>query len=33
MMDETTGRDNLISIIKELNKKIPFVVLNDFRIA
>lgn len=33
MMDESTGRDNLINIIKELNKKIPFTVLNDFRIA
>ena len=33
MMDESTGRDNLINIIKEFNKKTPFVVLNDYRIA
>lgn len=33
MMDETHGRDNLIWIIKEFNKKTPFMMLNDFRIA
>lgn len=33
MMDETHGRDNLIQIIKEFNKKTPFLILNDFRIA
>jgi hypothetical protein len=33
MMDETHGRDNLIKIIREFNKKTPFMVLNDFRIA
>ncbi|CDW81095.1 UNKNOWN [Stylonychia lemnae] len=33
MMDETHGRENLILIIKEFNKKTPFMVLNDYRIA
>lgn len=34
MMDETaSGRDSLIQIIREFNKKLPFIVLNDFRIA
>ena len=33
MMDESHGRDNLIWIIKELNKKTPFMMLNDYRIA
>lgn len=33
MMDETTGRDNLVQIVHEFNKKLPFMVLNDFRIA
>lgn len=33
MMDETHGRDTLIQIIKEFNKKTPFMVLNDYRIA
>lgn len=32
-MDETHGRDNLIQIIRDFNKKTPFMVLNDFRIA
>ena len=33
MMDETHGRDNLILVIKEFNKRTPFMVLNDYRIA
>lgn len=33
MIDETHGRENLISIIKEFNKKAPFLILNDFRVA
>lgn len=33
MMDETIGRDNLVQIIKEINKKLPFIILNDFRVA
>ena len=33
MMDETIGRDNLVQIVKEFNKKLPFIILNDFRIA
>ncbi len=33
MMDETIGRDNLVQIVKELNRKLPFIILNDFRIA
>lgn len=32
-MDETHGRENLIMIIKEFNKKTPFMVLNDYRVA
>lgn len=33
MIDETSGRENLIKIIKEFNKRTPFLMLNDFRIA
>ena len=33
MIDETHGRDTLIQVIKEFNKKTPFMVLNDYRIA
>jgi hypothetical protein len=33
MMDETHGRDNLIQIIKDFNRKTPFMILNDYRIA
>lgn len=33
MIDETTGRDNLIQLIKVFNKKTPFMMLNDFRVA
>ena len=33
MIDETHGRDVLISIIKEFNRRTPFMLLNDFRIA
>ena len=33
MMDETHGRDTLVKIIKEFNRKTPFMILNDFRIA
>lgn len=33
MIDETHGRENLISIIREFNKKAPFLILNDFRVA
>ena len=33
LMDETHGRDRLILIIKEFNKKMPFMVLNDYRVA
>ncbi len=33
MMDETIGRDNLVQIIREINKKLPFIVLNDYRVA
>lgn len=33
MIDETHGRENLINIIKELSKKTPFMVMNDYRIA
>ena len=33
MMDETHCRDSLVKIIKEFNKKTPFMVLNDFRVA
>ncbi len=33
MIDETTGRDTMINIVKQFNKKTPFMVLNDYRIA
>jgi hypothetical protein len=33
MIDETHGRDTLLAIIKEFNKKTPFMMLNDYRIA
>lgn len=33
MIDETHGRDTLLQIIKEFNKKCPFMMLNDFRVA
>ena len=33
MIDETHGRDVLINIIKEFNRRTPFILLNDFRIA
>jgi hypothetical protein len=33
MIDETHGRDNLLQVIKEMNKKTPFMMLNDYRIA
>ena len=33
MMDESLGKENLIHIIKEFNKKTPFMVLNDLRLA
>ncbi len=33
MIDETHGRDVLISIIKEFNRRTPFMLLNDYRIA
>jgi len=33
MIDESHGRDNLINIIKDFNRKTPFMVLNDYRIA
>lgn len=32
-MDESLGKENLIHIIKEFNKKTPFMVLNDLRLA
>jgi len=33
MIDEAQGKDNLVQIIQIFNKKTPFMVLNDFRIA
>jgi hypothetical protein len=33
MMDETHGRDNLIKVIKEFNRRTPFLMLNDYRIS
>lgn len=33
MIDETHGRDNLLEIIREFNRKTPFIMLNDYRIA
>jgi len=33
MIDETFGRDTLLQIIMEFNKKTPFMMLNDYRIA
>ena len=33
MIDETHGRETLIGIIKEINKRTPFMILNDYRIA
>lgn len=32
-IDETSGRDNLLQMIKEFNRKCPFMMLNDYRIA
>ena len=33
MIDETHGRDTLLQVIKEFNRKTPFMMLNDYRIA
>jgi len=33
MIDETHGREYLIGIIKEINQRTPFMILNDYRIA
>jgi len=33
MIDETHGRDTLIQVIMEFNKRTPFIMLNDFRIS
>jgi hypothetical protein len=33
MIDETHGRENLIYVIMEFNKRTPFMVLNDYRIG
>jgi hypothetical protein len=33
MIDETHGRETLIGIIMEINKRTPFMILNDYRIA
>jgi hypothetical protein len=33
MIDETHGRETLIGIIKEINQRTPFMILNDYRIA
>lgn len=33
MIDETHGRDNLLGVIKEFNRKAPFMMLNDYRVA
>jgi hypothetical protein len=32
-IDETSGRDNLLQVIREFNKKCPFMLLNDYRVA
>ena len=32
-IDETSGRDNLLQMVKEFNRKCPFMMLNDYRIA
>jgi hypothetical protein len=32
-IDETTGKDTLHTIITQLGKKCPFLVLNDYRVA
>ncbi len=33
MIDETSGRDTMINIVREFNKKTPFMILNDYRVA
>ena len=33
MIDETLGRDNLAKVVKVFNKKTPFLMLNDLRVA
>jgi hypothetical protein len=33
LIDETHGRDNLVFIVLEFNKRTPFLMLNDYRIA
>ena len=33
MIDETHGRDTIVQVISEFNRKTPFMVLNDYRIA
>lgn len=33
MIDETHGRETMIGIIKEINQRAPFMILNDYRIA
>jgi len=33
LMDETHGRDTLVRVVRELNRKTPFMVLNDLRVA
>ena len=33
MIDETHGRDVLVMIVKEFNRRTPFMLMNDFRIA
>lgn len=33
MIDETHGRENLIKVVAMFNKKTPFMIMNDYRIA
>lgn len=33
MIDETHGRDTLVQIVKEFSQRMPFMLLNDYRIA
>jgi hypothetical protein len=33
MIDESHGRENLLQVILAFNKRTPFMVMNDYRIA
>lgn len=33
MIDETHGRETLVKVVMEFGSKMPFMLLNDYRIA